>query len=69
MIRTTKDWKEIEIDTYNDISHLRCIAKMLKIVWWNLLKKEYLQEEINKEIYKIQCSISDQELAHEYSLK
>ena len=47
MIRTTKDNKDIEINTYNDLNHLRNICKMIGIIWWNLLTIEECRNEIN----------------------
>lgn len=35
MIRTTKDWKKIEINTYEDLKHMQNIIKLLKIHWFS----------------------------------
>lgn len=50
MIRTTKDWKDIEIDTYSDEKHIRNICKKLKIFWHNLMTLQECKDEINKYI-------------------
>ena len=50
MFRTTKDWKNIEIDTYSNEQHIRNICKKLKISWYNLLTIQECKEAINNNI-------------------
>ena len=59
MIRETKDWTEIEIDTYDDINHLRNIWKKLWVIWWNMLDIYQLKRSINDEILQDAHSTPD----------
>ena len=50
MIRTTKEWEDIEIDTYNNERHIRNICKQLNIFWYNLITLQECRDKINKYI-------------------